>query len=279
MINLVCISKPCDGLLYYSYEYTRILNDREGIPATLVIVTHPGFTEDDYIVSLNNKYTFVDNIVLNDFEEDGLVWVLGRSMITLPLRIPFPDESLLLLKELYSSPMIVTYAENHPKEEYERALKWFGNKKTYDINDYEVYPNGVGEHFEKTINFGVYKEPINAIQYDSLLMGTNEKYYKAALKEYTPDSAILVYPNERYLLDGINHIYAPCDNLIGRFNRYKYTKDHFDPAPRLIQEFKYYGKEVDYLRDKSIVDGGSVYINRPIKEPNVEPIRTIYYVE
>jgi len=46
----------------------------------------------------------------------------------------------------------------------------------------------------------------------------------------------------------------------------------FDPAPRIFQECKYFGKQVIYLRDKSIHDGGSVYWNRDIKKPNIEPI-------
>ena len=36
-------------------------------------------------------------------------------------------------------------------------------KKIIDICDTEIYPNGVGEHFEKTINFGIYKLNTNNI--------------------------------------------------------------------------------------------------------------------
>lgn len=34
--------------------------------------------------------------------------------------------------------------------------------------------------------------------------------------------------------------------------------------PRLIQECKWLGKEVIYLRDKNIQDGGPVYFDRPV---------------
>jgi hypothetical protein len=58
------------------------------------------------------------------------------------------------------------------------------------------------------------------------------------------------------------------------FETYVYTKDTFDPAPRIFQECKYFGKEVIYLRDPAIVDGGSVYWKREITKPNVAPILT-----
>ena len=53
-------------------------------------------------------------------------------------------------------------------------------------------------------------------------------------------------------------------NLLGLFGTYVYTKNYFDPAPRLIQECKWLGKDVIYLRDKNIKDGGPVYYNRPV---------------
>jgi hypothetical protein len=58
------------------------------------------------------------------------------------------------------------------------------------------------------------------------------------------------------------------------FETYVYTKETFDPAPRIFQECKYYGKDVVYLRDKNIQDGGSVYWKRDIKQPNIQPIVT-----
>ena len=57
----------------------------------------------------------------------------------------------------------------------------------------------------------------------------------------------------------------PVKNLLGLFDTYVYTKPNFDPAPRIIQECKWLGKEVIYLRDKSIKDGGPVYWKRPAK--------------
>ena len=55
-----------------------------------------------------------------------------------------------------------------------------------------------------------------------------------------------------------------------------YTKSTFDPAPRIFMECKYYNKDIIYLRDKSIQDGGSVYWNREPKTPNIESIVRAY---
>ena len=60
------------------------------------------------------------------------------------------------------------------------------------------------------------------------------------------------------------------------FETYVYTKETFDPAPRIFQECKYYGKDVIYLRDKTIIDGGSVYWKREIKELDVTGILKAY---
>ena len=46
-INIICTSKPGDGLLMYSYEHQRCLN-LLGIATNLVIITHPNFTQQDY---------------------------------------------------------------------------------------------------------------------------------------------------------------------------------------------------------------------------------------
>jgi hypothetical protein len=74
---------------------------------------------------------------------------------------------------------------------------------------------------------------------------------------------ILTY-NEKYINKDYNNIFAPVKNLLGLFKSYVYTKTYFDPAPRLIQECKWLGKEVVYLRDKNIKDGGPVYMKRPV---------------
>ena len=56
------------------------------------------------------------------------------------------------------------------------------------------------------------------------------------------------------------------------FRTYVYTKETFDPAPRIIQECKYFGKNIIYFRDKNIIDGGSIYWKRKIKSPDILPI-------
>ena len=82
--------------------------------------------------------------------------------------------------------------------------------------------------------------------------------------------------NELYVNIENNNIFVPVENLMGLFETYVYTKETFDPAPRIIQECKYFDKKVIYLRDKNIVDGGSVYWKREIKNPDVTPILTAY---
>jgi hypothetical protein len=69
-----------------------------------------------------------------------------------------------------------------------------------------------------------------------------------------------------------NNVFVPVDNIMSMFETYVYTKDTFDPAPRIFQECKHFGKEVIYMRDKSIHDGGSVYWTREIAKPNIAPI-------
>ena len=84
MLNIVCTSKPCDGLFYYSYEYCSHLNEK-GIRAQVYVVTHRDFTSGDYTESINDKYIHCENIVFNnDYIEDGCTsLILGRSMMTL----------------------------------------------------------------------------------------------------------------------------------------------------------------------------------------------------
>ena len=74
-----------------------------------------------------------------------------------------------------------------------------------------------------------------------------------------------LYKNN-YLDINNNNIMVPVPNLLGIFETYVYTKDTFDPAPRIIQECKYFNKDIIYLRDKNIQDGGSVYYKRKIKD-------------
>jgi predicted ATP-dependent Lon-type protease len=84
---------------------------------------------------------------------------------------------------------------------------------------------------------------------------------QSVIKDY-PSHGILAY-NEDYIDANNTHVFVPVDNLLGIFDTYVYTKDYFDPAPRLMQECRYFKKGFIYLRDKNIKDGGSVYFNRP----------------
>jgi len=106
-----------------------------------------------------------------------------------------------------------------------------------------------------------------------LFLGTNDKYYASVEKviDQFPDHGILTY-DANYINDKNNNIFVPVQNLMSMFQTYVYTKETFDPAPRIFQECKYYGKDVIYLRDKTIIDGGSVYWKRDIKDPDVTAI-------
>jgi hypothetical protein len=274
-VNIVVTSKPVDGLFYYSYEYCSYLNSL-GVDSKVIIICHRRFSQDDYIKSISKKYIHCQNIEFDNFipKENDITLVMGRSMITLSWQDfkSYKKEQQDSLCQLFKSNIIVVYSENHPTT-YPLALKFYNPKQIIDICDKDVYPNGIGEHFEKTINFKIYKQHTNDVQFKHLFLGTNDKYYMSAEKviHNYPDHGILTY-NENYVNMNNNNIFAPIDNLMGIFDTYVYTKETFDPAPRIFQECKYFGKEVIYLRDKSIQDGGSIYWNRDIKELDVEPI-------
>ena len=276
MINIVCTSKPVDGLFYYSYEYCSYLNSI-GIDARVVVVTHRNFSKEDYIQTISNKYIHYRHLEFNTVPNvNDVTLIIGRSMLTLSWQ-DFKDyqhDQQHALKQLFSGSVISVYSENHPAK-YPLALEFYNPKQVIDLCDTEVYPNGVGEHFEKTINFSIYKPHVNNIKFKHLFLGTNDKYYASIQKVIAdyPDHGILTY-NEGYIHISNNNIFAPVENLMGMFETYVYTKDTFDPAPRIFQECKYYGKDVIYLRDKTIVDGGSVYWKRDIKIPDVTPILT-----
>lgn len=274
-LNIVCTSKPVDGLLYYSYEYCSYLNSL-GISAKLVIICHRHFSKDTYISAINEKYIHCENLIFDDItpSDDDITLVMGRSMITLSW-INFKSYSSTQqdsLRRLFSNNIIAVYSENQPIE-YPSAVYFYAPKRIIDLCDFEVYPNGVGQHFEKTINFDIYKPKVNNIQFEHLFNGTCPKYYEFAGKHLAefPDHGILVY-KERYINPKYNNIFAPVKNLLGLFNTYVYTKETFDPAPRIIQECKYFEKQMVYKRDPAIVDGGSVYWQRPLKKLNVDPI-------
>lgn len=272
MINVICTSKPSDGLLHYSYEHACALNGR------LVIVCSPGFTPQDYIDTIHHSYIHCNNVVFDDFEPewDDVTLIMGRSMMTLPYLNwdEYSHVQKFTLHYVFEGKVIAVYSENHPKD-YPRALKFFRPQTVYDLCDKEVYPNGEGDHFEKTIHFEYYKPPVKDIQFKHLFMGTNRQYYEAVKKviHLYPDHGIITYEGEPYLDPNLNNIYAPVENLLGKFEVYVYTKDTFDPAPRIIQECKYFGMPYVYQRKLDYPDGGSVYHNRDIVPPD---LRVIY---
>jgi len=265
-MNIVCTGKPGDGLLRYSYEHCCYLN-RIGYECKLIIIPNPDHTKEDYIKAIKDQYIKYENVVFDTFtpKSTETPLVLGRSMITLPYldKHKYTKDQLLTLHLLFSNKVIALYSENHPKD-YPLALEYFKTKKVYDLCDYDVYPNGVGIQYEKMINFDVYKPIKNDIQYQYLFLGTNEIYYKEIEKyiECYPDHGIVTY-NKKWINPKLNNLFAPIDNILGKFETYVYTKPNFDPAPRLFVEFKWIGKDVIYLRDKNIKDGGMVYWNRP----------------
>ncbi len=275
MINIVVTSKPVDGLLYYSYEYCDLLN-KAGYPAQIVIVRHRNFSKEQYIEAIKTKYTTYENVFIDSYIDhiDEVTLILGRSMMTLSWQ-SFNDYNEIqqeTLKQLFGGKVISVYSENHPTL-YPKAVEFYQPKQIVDLCDTEVYPNGVGDHFEKRINFEIYKPHIDDIQFKYLFFGTNDKYYAAAEKalENFPDYGILTYDAE-YVNINYNNVFVPVKNVLGIFDTYIYTKETFDPAPRIIQECKYFNKDMIYLRDKNIVDGGSVYWNRNIEKPDISPI-------
>ena len=269
-INLLCTAKPCDGLFYYSYEYTQYLN-MSGIKTDMIIVTHPSFDSQDYINSINLKYTSFKNVIFNDFNNTENTLVMGRSMLTLPFisRKLYTEDQLLILHLLFKDKVIAVYSENH-KIEYQNALKYFDTKQVIDLCDYDVYPNGKGKHFEKKIFFDIYKPIIEDYKFEYLFNGTNKEYYNAAkslINKYQ-SHGIIIYNIKNCDL-ALNNIIVPVKNLLGMFNKYIYTKNITDPAPRLIQECKYYNKEIIF---EALNKGAKVYKNRSIEKPNVESI-------
>lgn len=274
-LNIVVTSKPVDGLFYYSYEYCSYLNSL-GIDAQVIVITHRKFSVDDYTKVIENKYIHCKKLIFNNFipKDDDITLVLGRSMITLSWQ-NFKDYNPIqqeTLRKVFSNRLISVYSENHPRE-YPLAIEFYKPTHIIDLCDTEVYPNGVGEHFEKTINFSIYKPYVNNIKFKYLFLGTNDKYYASVEKviDQFPDHGILTY-DAPYVNINNNNIFVPVENLMSMFDTYVYTKETFDPAPRIFQECKYYGKDVIYLRDKTIVDGGSVYWKRDIKKPDITAI-------
>jgi hypothetical protein len=274
-INIICTSKPSDGLLHYSYEYCSLLNSL-GIKTKLIIICHHKFLRQDYTNSIKHKYIHFENVFFDEFspELDDISLIMGRSMATLSW-IDFKYYSKKqqeTLKKVFSSNLISVYSENHPTL-YPKAIEFYSPKKIIDLCDHEVYPNGTGIYFEKTINFDIYKPYHEDVQFKYLFLGTNDKYYATveSVIENFSDHGILTY-DASFIKTKYNNIFAPVENLLGIFDTYVYTKNTFDPAPRLFQECKYFNKNVIYLRDKSIKDGGSVYWQRKNYKPDANPI-------
>ena len=266
MINIVCTSKPGDGLLRYSYEHNCALNSI-GIKSQLIIIPNPKHTKEEYIKSIKDQYKTYESVIFDYTpNSEDITLVLGRSMITLAYKDikNYNTDQKLSLHLLFGNKIIAVYSENHPKE-YPLALEYFKPNKVFDLCDFDVYPNGEGIQYEKIINFDLYKPVKNEIQYKHLFLGTNEIYYKEIEKHIHkyPDHGIVTY-DEKWINPKLNNLFAPVENILGKFETYVYTKPNFDPAPRLFLEFKWLGKNVDYVRSKDIKDGGMVYWNRPM---------------
>ena len=222
------------------------------------------------------KYIHCKNVVFDDYTpgDNDVTLIMGRSMMTLSWQ-DFKDYTNVqqnTLHKVFSKNVISVYSENHPTK-YPLAVDFYKPNQILDLCDTDVYPNGIGTHFEKTINFSIYKPYTDNIQFKYLFLGTNDKYYASIEKviDQFPNHAILAY-NETYVNINNNNIFVPVENLMSLFETYVYTKETFDPAPRIFQECKYYGKDIIYHRDKTIQDGGSVYWRRDIKEPDVTQI-------
>jgi hypothetical protein len=269
-LNIVCTAKPCDGLLYYSYEYCSYLNSI-GTDAHLIIISHPFFSEEDYFNSITEKYTIYENVIVDDIAYDGITLIMGRSMMTLGYkdRESYTIDQLLLMHMLFRDKVLVVYSENHPVE-YSQALDYFCPREVVDLCDYAVYSKGVGKPFEKRIWFDIYKPLEKDVQFKYLFNGTNSQYYNAAKKviHKYPDHGIMIYDigviNSRY-----NNLIVPITNLLGVFDTYVYTKSILDPAPRIIQECIYYKKDMIFEYTNK---GAEVYRNRKIQKPDVENI-------
>ncbi len=274
-INIVVTSKPVDGLFYYSYEYCSYLNSI-GVDSNVVVICHRKFNKTDYIESIRHKYIHFKNVFFDNFvpNDSDISLIMGRSMMTLAYQDfkSYSQDQQESLHRLFSNNIIAVYSENHPTK-YPLAVNFFSPKRIVDICDTEVYPNGIGEHFEKKINFDIYKPYKDNIQFKHLFFGTNKKYYDTVQKIVNnyPDHGILTYKDD-YIDVSNNNVFVPVVDLMGMFDTYVYTKDTFDPAPRIIQECKYFEKKMIYARDKNLKDGGSVYWQRSIKEINIEPI-------
>lgn len=285
MLNIIVTSKPSDGLFFYSCEHYFKLKDL-GIPVQLLVFTsgkpgtESGFAPEQYLKSVEKKYTQSIPIIFNDYfpGPDDVNLIMGRSMLTLGYknRNEHGDDRLFTMHLVFKCKLISVYSENHPKE-YDEAVEYFNPEAIIDLCDYDVYPNGVGNHFEKYIHFDYYIPPVDDVQFEHMFLGTTPEYYEWAKKvvyKY-PDYGIIGYCPPLYVDWSLNNVRAPVENLLGKFNKYVYVKQTFDPAPRLLQECQHYGKEIIFDRP-DIHDGGSVYKRRGLKTPDVSEIVKAY---
>ena len=87
-VNLVCTSKPGDGLLHYSYEHCDYLNSI-GINSQLIIIPHNPFSKEDYISAIKNKYIHFKNVIFDEYKldvwsglEDGTITFYTQGQVT-----------------------------------------------------------------------------------------------------------------------------------------------------------------------------------------------------
>ena len=130
-VNIVCTSKPGDGLLHYSYEHCCFLNDL-GINAKLIIIRDYRFSEQSYINALNECYIKYENVIFDFYTPttNDITLIMGRSQITLAYlnKHNYNNDQLLTLHLLFSGNLISVYSENHVRE-YPIALQYFKPKK------------------------------------------------------------------------------------------------------------------------------------------------------
>ncbi len=269
-INIIFSSYPEDGLFFYSYEHYCFLNDA-GINTKFVIFLPLPSSKKNFIDMLISKYKNVrlDKIFFIDgvsriHKFDGVNLLMGSSHLHQTYRkVIRRDYSLaykVTLRAIMSNKTIVIYNKNRPEDD-QQALDFFKPKELIVLNDSGIYPDTEGIEYRKFINFSEYK-PIKKPTDCYVFNGTNPTYYERVKK------VISGYKNSKIIVrEHIDDEYrdiqikAPVKDLHAQFNKYVYTKDYFDPAPRLIQECFYYNKEVIYDRDPTFVDGGSVYYN------------------
>ena len=110
-VNIVCTSKPGDGLLRYSYEHCCYLNELGlGIEAKLIIIPNKKHTQQDYIDALKEQYIKVENVIFDFYipKANDVTLVMGRSMITLAHLdyIDYNETQRLTLHQLFNNKII-----------------------------------------------------------------------------------------------------------------------------------------------------------------------------